>query len=188
MRWVSFSLYYFGLVSLCAVETIAASVRPRTNFNELVDNLNLPRDLNQFTHIGSDGILRVFSTSAKVLGFVRLTNQQLGDFIDERRDILGMKEAERMRGIWGNADSSKVDESQIWHPSPELLPKVFSENDLLGVDEHDLPKDITPAPAAVVKKRSGEDRCRKYRCHYNSDCHIVNCFGCYHYEQQLGHC
>ncbi|OAX85292.1 hypothetical protein ACJ72_00322 [Emergomyces africanus] len=151
MRLGSLSLH-LGLVGLCAIAAGAASVRQRTNFREIIDSLNITREPDQFAHLGNDGILRVFSRrGAEVVGYARLTGRQLEDLIIEYRDIVTEEEYERLRAVWARADSSKVNETQIWDPSPELLPRVFTEENQQGLS-------LDNSSAAVVLNGRGGPR------------------------------
>ncbi|OJD13982.1 hypothetical protein AJ78_05619 [Emergomyces pasteurianus Ep9510] len=116
----------------------------KTNFNALVDSLNLPDDPSQLTHIGADGVLRVFAADSTVLGYVRLTTEQLQHWIDDHMSVRTEEELKLLQEIWADADASKVSEDQIWNPSVDLLPKVLVEPQ--------QEEQVTPAPAAVLRR------------------------------------
>ncbi|OJD14647.1 hypothetical protein AJ78_05023 [Emergomyces pasteurianus Ep9510] len=163
-------LLHLGLIGLCAIRGTVALLQT-TDFHALVDSLNLPNDPDQINHISADGILRVFAVDGTVLGYVRLTAEQLQHWIDSHASVLTEEELRLLQEAWANADTSKVSEEQIWNPSADLLPQVLVN------PQQERP--VTPAPAMVVRRKLVPRLiCDAYRCTATRDCHVVGCGKC----------
>ncbi|EDN04341.1 hypothetical protein I7I51_02582 [Histoplasma capsulatum] len=111
------------ILSVTALEPSLERQPAARDLQQLVNNLRT--DPNGLFHIGNDGILRSYDKDNKVIDYARLDSAELKSLAKRYS-----KDEENLIALWENADSSMIDEAEIWSPEPL---KNFLSLDMLTV-------------------------------------------------------
>ncbi|QSS50634.1 hypothetical protein I7I53_11393 [Histoplasma capsulatum var. duboisii H88] len=152
------------ILSVTALESSKEHQPAARDLQQLVNNLRT--DPNGLFHIGNDGILRSYDKDNNVIDYARLDSAELKSLAKRYS-----KDEENLIALWENADSSMIDEAQIWSPEPlknsmSLGASAVSPN----VDQQ----------ANVLAPRI--DDCSRLGCYNHHDCvaQDPNCHHCVH--------
>ncbi|OJD10245.1 hypothetical protein AJ78_08669, partial [Emergomyces pasteurianus Ep9510] len=139
-----------------------------------------------FEHIGNDGISRIFNEAGEVVGYTRLTRDQL--LAEVATSPLTEQEKKHQIQLWNKIDSSQVSIQQIYHPSEDLLPPMMADSEGSSL-ELEISKQQIANVLVPRTPRGWQDRCKKIRCVSSSACWEEKCFACKKVGRNiLGYC
>ncbi|KKZ64390.1 hypothetical protein EMCG_09629 [[Emmonsia] crescens] len=152
----------------------------------LAENARLPNDPKGFNHIGDDGILRSFNEEGEVIGYTRLTHDQLLDIIETSPWSPGKKEY--LAQQWSAADSPQVSMEQIWQPPKGLLPLRFAEPERFRLkreqqQQQQQQQQSAKSPTVSLMLKPLPEWCKRHMCYRHEECKFLGCFHCMFYSQ-----
>lgn len=165
--------------------------------NDLIttaEQLSMPSnsDVSIFHDIDNDSILRAFIKDEKDTSYSHLTYHQLVNFINTYYNNLSSEKIHRLKQAWRDTDGFQMSPEQMLYLFKNLLPSPFKLSNLKKIDQR------KPFKSSSIKYHTtrgnapstGKVDCSQYKCHRSSDCLIVGCGMCFHYDpaSNVGRC